>query len=649
MPLDTEDGKTLFAEDIVAKIKSDLEKRRSDRKSLELAWVLNANFLAGHQNCDINVHSGRIEDYIPEHDYMSRGIYNRVAPLIQTRIANLRTVQYGMMVKPKTNEVDDYQKADVSTKLLEYAQSNGDFQKKMDTAYQWAALTGTAFWYSWWDTRLGGMVAKTEVTEVTDDGTMSIRLEDIHEGDLAYGLLSSYEVFPEDMYQQEVSDQYSVIVEQVMNKKEVYDLYGVEEDGQEIETYTLMPTPAAGLAGQEQTVFSMEKETRSDAVRVITYYERRSRKNPNGKMAVITGDRLIYYGDMPYREIPITAVKDQIVQGQFFGKSIIQDLIPLQRAYNACLNKVYDYIATVGANPLAVAAGSVDVDDLTDNGIPPGKIVEYKPEYGGPPQFMANPELPGTVLKEIERLENSMEYTAAVSQMMVVGATPTGVTSGTAIENLRQIDNTRLSLTAESFRDAVRSMARLWLYIYKDRSANYRAMQACGADNGGSVIVWSTEDITSFDVDFTTENELKNSPERQKENFLQAFQMGLFAGADGTIPREVRAKAWELMRVGNTDDIMGIDDVQRKNAQRENVLFEAGSVPKVDEQLDDDEIHLDAHMRYALSMRFRMMERRSPEYAQAFREHMAQHQARIAQMAQIQQIQNIQNNGGIMR
>lgn len=598
-----------------------------------MQWVLNANFLAGHQNCDLNLHSRTIEDFVPEHDYMSRGIYNRVAPLIQTRIANLRTVQYNMVVKPRTEDIDDYQKADVSTKLLQYTQSSGEFSRKMDMAYQWSAITGTAFFYSWWDVRSGKVVAKREVIEEgEEDGeiTQKVTLENVNEGDLSYGLLSSFEVFPEDLYQQEVSDQYSVIIEQVMSAKEVYDLYGIDCKGQEIEQYTLMPRPAAGLAGQEFTVYAMTKATRENAVRVVTYFERNSRKHPDGLMAIIADDHLIWYGDNPYREIPLTAVKDQVVAGQFYGKSIICDLIPLQRAYNSCLNKVYDYIATVGANPIAAAAGSVDVDDLTENGIPPGKVVEYDSTYGGPPQFLSNPELPGTVLKEIERLENSMEYTAAVSQMMVVGATPSGVTSGTAIERLRQIDNTRLSLTAETFRNAVLSMAKLWLTIYKDRAANWKALQASGMDNGGSVIVWSTEDITSFDVAFTTENELKNSPEQQKQSFLEAFQMGLFAGPDGTVPREVRVRAWELMRIGDTDDVMGLDDMQRKNAQRENTLLECGSLPKVDEQLDDHEIHLATHKRYALSMRFRLMERNSPEYAAAFREHMMIHKRLLA-------------------
>lgn len=607
------EGRKLFADDIVAWVLSELEKRRDARRNTELQWVLNANFLAGHQNCDINVGSGRIEDYAPMYDHLERGIYNRIAPLVQTRIANLRTVRYDMTVRPRTDELDDFEKADISTKLLRYSQDVLSFGDLADTAYQWTALTGTAFFLSWWD-----------VSRSTFGGEP--------EGDLNCGLLTPYEVFPEDLYKEKVADQRSVIVEQIMSVEDVFDMYGVRvEHGENIETYTMMPASGAGGNGALYSTFRMERIPREDAVRVVTVFERASRLYPRGRMMILLGDELHFYGEMPYREIPLVAVKDQTVAGQFFGKSVIQDLIPMQRAYNGVKNKIHDYIQTVAANPIAVAEGSADVDDLVDNGIPPNKIIVYNPNRGGAPTAIAYPELPGTILTEERQLASDMEYIAGVSQLMVVGATPTGVTSGTAIENLRQIDNTRLSLTAEMFRTAVRTLARQWLYIYKDRASGYRILKTAGEDNAGGVYSWCSDDINSFDVEFDTENELKNSEDNQRQNFLQAWQMGLFTDSDGVVPREVRLRAWELLKIGNTNAILEEDDLQRKNAQRENVLFEAGSIPEVDEQLDDHKIHAQVHKRYALGMRFRLMEKKSPEYALAFREHLARHEELASQ------------------
>jgi len=62
-------GEPIFADDVVADIKSKLEKRRSDRRVFELQWLLNSNFLSGRQYCDINTYSGEIEDIDPPFDY----------------------------------------------------------------------------------------------------------------------------------------------------------------------------------------------------------------------------------------------------------------------------------------------------------------------------------------------------------------------------------------------------------------------------------------------------------------------------------------------------------------------------------------------------------------------------------------------------
>ncbi|MGN0163535.1 MAG: hypothetical protein ACI4EA_08170, partial [Candidatus Ornithomonoglobus sp.] len=52
-PLEVDrDGKTLFKEDVIAKVLSDFEKRKTERNILELQWTLNANFLVGNQFCD---------------------------------------------------------------------------------------------------------------------------------------------------------------------------------------------------------------------------------------------------------------------------------------------------------------------------------------------------------------------------------------------------------------------------------------------------------------------------------------------------------------------------------------------------------------------------------------------------------------------
>ena len=140
------DGKTLFKEDIIQNIISDLEKRRGEKSALERQWTLNANFLVGNQYCEVNPYRGDIEQLEPVYNWLNRETFNNIAPLIETRIANLKKISYMMKVKPATNELDDYAKAEVSTSVLQYTQKSTDFESKKDTMIYWNELCGNCFW-----------------------------------------------------------------------------------------------------------------------------------------------------------------------------------------------------------------------------------------------------------------------------------------------------------------------------------------------------------------------------------------------------------------------------------------------------------------------------------------------------------------------
>ena len=56
-------GDELYKDDIVADIKQKLEKRRSERRTFEAQWLLNANFLYGHPILRYKCPHGRNRDY----------------------------------------------------------------------------------------------------------------------------------------------------------------------------------------------------------------------------------------------------------------------------------------------------------------------------------------------------------------------------------------------------------------------------------------------------------------------------------------------------------------------------------------------------------------------------------------------------------
>ena len=642
-----DEGQVLYKEDIIQKVLEDLEKRKTERSILEQQWTLNANFLVGNQYCEINPYRGDIEQLEPVYDWLERETFNQIAPLIETRIANLRKINYMMKVKPATNELDDYAKAETSTNVLQHTQKATDFESKKNTAINWNELTGNCFFLSWWDKDKGEKLAVEQMFEVDENGEQKSKETAYYQGDLDYGLITPYEIYPESIFKQTVEAQRSIILEQVKTVDDIYDLYGVKVEGSNIETFELTPIGSGGGFGYENTTVTIGHRTIDNAEKVITYFERPSKHKPNGQMIIIIGDdNLVYYGDLPYSRIPIVQTVCIEVAGQFFGKSAIERMIPIQRAYNGCVNRIHEYIKHIAIGSYITEEGSIDIEEYEQNGQAPGAMLVYKSGTNAPIPI-PNGNLPAEIMQERYNLKQDMEYAAGVSQLMVYGQAPSGVTSGKALDNLMEIDNTRLSLTGDNIRNAVKKLAIMWLEIYKKYATTHRIVNYVGGNNIGKAIIWSNQDINSYDVDYVTENELLLSEDAQKQRFFDAYNMGLFTDSNGVIPPRVKQKALEYMKCGNYSDIMSIDQLQIQAAQRENVFFENGVIPEVSD-FDEHEIHIEEHLRYILQMDFQLLKNRKPEYAEALEEHLRQHKQVIA-MEEQQKLMQMQGalGGGV--
>ncbi len=494
-------------------------------------------------------------------------------------------------------------------------------------------MCGNCFWLSWWDKDKGEKIAIEHTVKIDENGIKHNEKTALYQGDLDYGLITPYEIYPESVFKQGVENQRSIILEQVKTVEDIYDLYGIKVEGSTVETFELTPQVTGGGFGYENTVVTLGHRTVDNAQKVITYMEKPSKHCPNGKMIIIVGDdNLVYYGDLPYKRIPIVQTVCVETAGQFFGKSIIERLIPLQRSYNGCINRIHEFIKRIAIGGHIAEEGSIDIEEYEQNGQAPGALLVYK-VGSNPPIPIPNGQLPSEIMQERYNLKSDMEYVAGVSQLMVNGATPSGVTSGTAIQNLMEIDNTRLSLTGDHIRNSIRKLAIVWLEIYKIYATTRRIINYIGANNIGKAIAWNSEDINSYDVEYITENELLMSEEMQKQRFMEFYNMGLFTDDDGRIPMRVKLRAMEYGKIGNYTDMLNINLLQMQCAQRENVFFESGVVPEVSD-FDEHQIHIEEHLRYILQMDFQMLKMKKPDYAKALEEHLKQHKQIVEQEEQ---------------
>lgn len=135
-----------------------------------------------------------------------------------------------------------------------------------------------------------------------------------------------------------------------------------------------------GGFGYHATVPKVVTEKRENAVLVIEKYEMPTSEYPDGRLIIVAGDKLVHVGSLPYingtdgtRGYPFARQVCLENLGNFFGSSVVERIIPVQRAYNTVKNRKHEFMNRIAMGVLAVEDGSVDTDVLEEEGLPPGK------------------------------------------------------------------------------------------------------------------------------------------------------------------------------------------------------------------------------------------------------------------------------------
>ncbi|MCM1441163.1 MAG: hypothetical protein NC131_18470 [Roseburia sp.] len=112
--------------------------------------------------------------------------------------------------------------------------------------------------------------------------------------------------------------------------------------------------------------------------------------NFNGE--IVETDRAYYWQEKGvYNHLSLIVDKYKDLGEEFiYGKNgLVSHLIPLQRAYNAIRNRELEYINRISMGVLCVEDGSVDVDELKEDGIQGGKVIVYR-QGANAPTFVAS-------------------------------------------------------------------------------------------------------------------------------------------------------------------------------------------------------------------------------------------------------------------
>ena len=546
--------------DLVNEVRSDFEERRNRRRSQESKWKLNIKFMSGKQNVFLDP-GGDVVD-----ERREKEIYNHIAPIIETRLAKFARVNCAVNVRPAGADEKDVNAAKLSAKIIDATLTDNNFTALSGEANYWAELTGTAFYKVVWDDAAGVKIA----------------------------VCPPQEIYPDDLEAPSVSALRSIIHAKIYPVEAIYELWGVEVEPEDVDVY--------GLEGDPVKV--AKDENRSGYALVLERYSAPSKDEPNGRLTIVAGDKLVYDGELPYinaagdkRGFPFIRQCALNSPGSFFGTSLIERLIPVQRAYNAVKNRKHEFRARLSGGVYAVEDGAVDVESLEEEGFYPGRVVVYR--QGSQPPVPMNPgSVPAEFRDEEDRLLEEFRRISGVSNILNISGTGLTSMSGYALSLLLEQENARMTVTTESIRAAVKEVSRHILRLYKQFADKKRLVVISGDSGAVEAVAFIGSELGGDDVVQETDSEMVESPATRKNMVLELMRYGLLSDENGMISNRNRAKIVEMLGFGNWEAAKNSEEVHLKKAERENAEMAAGNAVEPSE-LDEHDLHISEHSAYA--------------------------------------------------
>ncbi len=576
---------------IAAEVTSDFEKRRAERQSIESGWILNMNFFSGNQYCDVSPLGGIVEED-PQFYWQSRRVFNHVAPTVESRIAKLEKMKPELTVRAFSDEDGDVKSAQLATGILKYVQDRVGLNELSSRATMWSETCGCSFFKVDWNKQGGRQVA------VDGDNTP------IYEGEVSISIVPPFEIFPDRLDAEDLDGVRSVIHARAVPVAYIEERFGVALSGRTISGVMQYSEPSTGKLPYQKA--GMNFTDVEDAEILIERYTRPSVDAPQGKLEIVAGGKLLYADVLPFvngergeRGFPFVKQDCLRLPGAFFGASVIDRLIPVQRAYNAVRNRKHEFLNRLSMGVLTVEDGSIDVDELSEEGLFPGKVLVYR-QGGKPPEMLDCGSVPSEFQAEEEWLEKEFAKISGVSDLSK-DSTPMRVTSATGLQLLLSQDESRLSATVTSIERALKEVGRQILRLYRQFAGTARLMTLTGENKKSQVYYFNASSLDVNDLQFESKETV--TPAEKKTTLLNLYQAGLLTDEKGNLTQENKNRILEAFGFGSYENARDISALHIAKAGEENLDLKSGEV--VPDLYDDHALHIAEHTRFLLSAEFK--------------------------------------------
>lgn len=612
---------TKSEEKLVKEVIEDFRERAQRRKGFDLIWQINMNFLMGNQYCNVG-YGGNLEEQDRQFFWQEREAFNHIAPIYDIRYAKLSKIKPEVNIIPATNDERDKESAKVSKKIYKSVKNRLAIDEKINQAIKWSEVCGTVFYKIGWNSNAGLVIGKDE------DGVP------IRSGEIDFSVVSPFEIYPDSSVCEQIEDCQSIIHAKAYSVEQIKSMYGKTVKGEEINTFALdNVSVGVGGLGFNGTASKLGQTTKHNSAIVIERYERESEAHPFGRLTIVAGDTLVYDGELPFavgtdgkRDFPFIKQTSIIEPGSFWGTSVIERLIPVQRAYNAVKNRKHEFINRLSLGVLSVEDGSVDLDNLEEEGLCPGKVLVYR-QGANEPKYLQGENLPSGINQEEEFLLEEFSKISGVSDL-ISGNTISANMSGVALELMIGQDETRLNASVESIKAATKMIASKILKLYKQYAIVPRLERIIGENGEIEMFYFSSSDISSDDIVIENQTDDLQSLAKRREMVFELLDRGVLNDEAGMLSNKMRYKILEMLGLGTWENAQDVNELHIKKAGGENLKMINGQSVMVSD-IDNHNLHINEHIAFMLGEDFEKYQLKDEKLENQFMQHIKMHKEKL--------------------
>jgi hypothetical protein len=603
---------------IVAYVRQKVEevKQQSSRSAFESSVVTNTAYLLGYDSVYYDPKVRLFRNYAGGAANPSRGRVHRnfILPTVQNRLAKLCKNPPRFEVRPNSPDEDDKEAARLSLKILLNVLDRERYNEKRIELAMWMQQAGYAYVKVFWDKSKGERLVYTD----------ELSGEEVSEfaGDIAVDVVSPLEIYVDPLAKR-MDDAAWLLHAKVRPLSYFRDNF--PDKGHEVKSeeawlssiqnvlkISQMTTKGAGTDGQELM--------KNSAIE-LSYYEKPTKKFPNGRLIVTAGNVLLSYKPLPVDEINYVKFDDVKVGGKFHSESLITHMRPIQDQMNRILRRKTEFLnKCLAAKFIAPKGHGMNEEALSDN----TEVLEYNPNpNASPPTAMNTPQMPQYAFQEDAVLKQSFDEIAGISEVSK-GQLPSASIPAVGMQLLVEQDDSRIGIVVESNENSHSDVGRIILKFAAKYYRTPRMLKEMGEAGQYNFTQYTSEDMReNFDVFVIRGSTLPGSKVLKRQELLNLYGQGILGNPQDP---QVQNKLLQALEFGDIADVWADVAIDAAQVDRSIKMIEEGVKPLVDPD-DNHQMHYERKNRLRKSEKFKTY---APEIQALLRENIAAHKQFMA-------------------